>query len=189
MAKSSRSSSVGEGTHTPPCSPCFYRGRRSFGETEAEPPLSASSPLSSAPPLLSCSQSSSSHPAAALSPSRPVQNVQPSRIPLPKQPLSPRRSLCLEVLPSCRVSTPTAGLGGDVAPGKQGWWRMGKRNRVGCSELKMHVMRVVFNFLFFVFLPSAVLVRHLSLTSDPVFPSSIPVRQKRDSLSERLLSL
>lgn len=134
MAKSSRSSSLGEqGAQTPPCSPCLHRSsRRSFGEPEAEAPLSASSPLSSSASLPSCPQpqsaSSQSPPPAAVPSGRPVQNVQPSRIPLPKQPLSPRRSLCLEVLPSCRVSTPTAGPGGDVtpAPGKQGWRQMEK---------------------------------------------------------------
>lgn len=128
MAKSSRSSSVGEGAQTPPRSPCFHRSRRSFGEPEAEGPVSASSPLSPAPSLSSCPQSAGSHspvssrPAGAVTPGRPVQNVQPSRIPLPKQPLSPRRSLCLEVVPSCRVSA-TAGPGGDAspAPAKQGW--------------------------------------------------------------------
>lgn len=126
MAKSSRSSSVGEGTQTPPRSPCFHRSRRSFGEPETETPVLASSPLSSAPSLSSCPQSAGSLsptvPAAAVPPSRLMQNAQPSRIPLPKQPLSPRRSLCLEVAPSCRVSTPAAGPGGDAtpAPGKQG---------------------------------------------------------------------
>lgn len=131
MAKSSRSSSVGEATQTPPRSPCFHRSRRSFGEAEAEGPESASSPLSPAPSLSSSPQPASSHSpvpsclAAAVPPARPVQNVQPSRIPLPKQPLSPRRSLCLEVAPSCRVSTPPAGPVGDAmpAPGKQGWRR------------------------------------------------------------------
>lgn len=134
MAKSSRSSSVGEGTQTPPRSPCFHRSRKSFGESEAEGPMSASSPLSPAPSLSSCPQSASSlsptpsRPAAAVPPGRPMQNVQPSRIPLPKQPLSPRRSLCLEVVPSCRVSTSTAGPAGDAtpAPGKQGWWQIEK---------------------------------------------------------------
>lgn len=128
MAKSSRSSSVGEGIQTPPCSPCFHKSRKSCGELEAEPPLLTSSPISSASSLSSCPQSNaqsptSSQPTAAVFPSRPIQNVLPSRIPLPKQPLSPRRSLCLEVTPSSRVSTPTAGPGCDVtpAPGKQGW--------------------------------------------------------------------
>lgn len=127
MAKSSRSSSVGEGMQTPPCSPCFHRSRRSFGESETEVPVSASSPLSPGPRLSSCPQSAGSHstmaPAAAVPPRRPVQNVQPSRIPLPKQSLSPRRSLCLEVMPSCRDSTASTGPGGDATPvpGKQGW--------------------------------------------------------------------
>lgn len=144
MAKSSRSSSVGEGIQTPPCSPCFHKSRKSCGELEAEPPLLTSSPVSSASSLSSCPQSNaqsptSSQPTAAVSPNRPIQNVLPSRIPLPKQPLSPRRSLCLEVTPSSRVSTPTAGPGCDVtpAPVKQGWWQ------TRCRDVKKNKTKTI----------------------------------------------
>ncbi|KAM9339134.1 mitogen-activated protein kinase-binding protein 1-like [Symphorus nematophorus] len=172
MAKSSRSSSLGDGIQmgTPPSSPSFPKSRRSCGELEIDGPLLTSSPVtafpsavSSASSLLSCPPLSNSpsptppHPTAAISPTPFTQNVPPSRIPLPKQPLSPRRSLCLEVLPSSswsggseRASTPTTDPGCNIrpAPGHQA------------------------------------LVRHLSLGLDPALPSSLPVRQKRDSLSE-----
>lgn len=114
LAKSSHSSSMGEGLHTgsPPGSPSYPKGRRSCGELEADPPLLTSSPVSlasflSSGPLTNSPSPVSSHPTATVSPSRFTQNVPPSRIPLPKQPLSPRRSLCLEVtsgsgLPGCQ---------------------------------------------------------------------------------------
>lgn len=123
MAKSSRSSSIGEDiqTETPPCSPSFSKSRRSCDDQEANTPLLSSSPVSSGTPLLSyplsnSSSQTSSHPTAAVAPSRITQNIPPSRIPLPKQPLSPRRSLCLEVMPGglARGSAPTTGPGCDV---------------------------------------------------------------------------
>uniref|UniRef100_A0A4W6DMK0 Mitogen-activated protein kinase binding protein 1 n=1 Tax=Lates calcarifer TaxID=8187 RepID=A0A4W6DMK0_LATCA len=81
MAKNSRSSSLGEGIQmgTPPCSPSFPKGRVS-----SEAPSPAPLP----------------HPTSTVSLAPLTQNTPPSRIPLPKQPLSPRRSLCLEVKPS-----------------------------------------------------------------------------------------
>ncbi|XP_074471852.1 mitogen-activated protein kinase-binding protein 1-like isoform X1 [Sebastes fasciatus] len=149
MAKSSRSTSLGDVLLTPPLSPTFLRSRRSCGELEVEPPLLTSSPVAAFPstvtstsPPLTCPLPNSPsptppHPTAAVSPTQ----FQPSRIPLPKQQLSPRRSLCLEAMP--RASTPP-----DVTPSPG--------NRA----------------------PG----RNMSL--DPTLPSSLPVRQKRDSVSE-----
>lgn len=127
MAKSSRSSSLGEGiqgTGTPPCSPSFPKSKRLCGELEADPPQC---PVSTASSHLS--SPTSSHPTAAVIPNCSAQNIPPTRIPLPRQPLSPRRSLCLEVMPSSgssggpvRASTPTTDPGCDTtaAPGSQG---------------------------------------------------------------------
>ncbi|XP_059212335.1 mitogen-activated protein kinase-binding protein 1-like [Centropristis striata] len=156
MAKSSRSTSLGEviPTGTPPSSPSFPRNRRSYAEPEFEPPVTTSSPVTAFPStvslsLLPCPLPNSRSPTpphltATVSPTPVTQNVPPSRIPLPKQPLSPRRSLCLEVLPSFSRS---ADPGCDVT---------GKR----------------------------VLGRHQTLSLDPALPSSLPVRQKRDSISD-----
>lgn len=136
MAKSSRSSSLGEGiqTGTPPCSPSFPKSKRLCRELEADPPLLISSPVSSASshssyPLSNSPSPTSSHPTATVTSNCLTQNIPPTRIPLPRQPLSPRRSLCLEVMPSsswsggpARVSTPTTDPGCDApaAPGSQG---------------------------------------------------------------------
>ncbi|XP_049446421.1 mitogen-activated protein kinase-binding protein 1-like isoform X1 [Epinephelus fuscoguttatus] len=167
MAKSSRSTSLGEVIQlgSPPCSPSFLRVRRSCGELDAAPPLLASSPVAAVPSTVSSTSSRSPcplpngpaptppHATATVSPTPVTQNIPPSRIPLPKQPLSPRRSLCLEAMSSlswsgdsARASTPTRDS--DNAP-TQG---------------------------------SRALSRHLSL--DPSLPSCLPVRQKRESISE-----
>ncbi|KAM3602699.1 uncharacterized protein V6R79_009223 [Siganus canaliculatus] len=170
-AKSSRSSSVGEGIQmsTPPCSPSLSKSRRSCEDLEADPPLLASSPVAAFPSAVSPASSLLSfppskspsptppHPTASVPPSRFTQNVPPSRIPLPKQLLSPRRSLCLEGTLSSswsddptKSSTPISTEPGcdDVPPGRQG------------------------------------LVRHLSL--DPALPSSPEESQKRGSVSENV---
>ncbi|XP_068610167.1 mitogen-activated protein kinase-binding protein 1-like [Brachionichthys hirsutus] len=106
MAKSSRSSSLGEGIQTgsPPCSPSLAKSMRSCGELEADSLLATSSVSHSPCPLPSSSSPPSPH--AAATPSRFGQNILPSRIPLPRQPLSPRRSL--ESVPS---SSGSRGLG------------------------------------------------------------------------------
>ncbi|XP_076612469.1 mitogen-activated protein kinase-binding protein 1-like isoform X2 [Chaetodon auriga] len=170
MAKSSRSSSLGEGMQmrTPPCSPSFPKSRRSCGELEGDPPLLTSSPVAAAPSsvssasLSSCPRSNTPspippHPTATVSPTPSTQNIPPSRIPLPKQPLSPRRSLCLEAMQGSswsegllRATTPTADPGCHVkpTPGRQA------------------------------------LARHLSLSLDPFLPSSLPVKLKGGSGSE-----
>ncbi|XP_029902723.1 mitogen-activated protein kinase-binding protein 1-like isoform X2 [Myripristis murdjan] len=130
MAKCSRSSSLGEGMQlaTPPSSPSFPKSSRSSGSQEVEPPLLASSPISAFPAPLSSSSSPSPSPTplpptATVSPSAgfPL-NAPPSRIPLPKQPLGPRRSLGHDVklnLDWCggqaRASTPTGDPGCDAA--------------------------------------------------------------------------
>ncbi|GLD71896.1 mitogen-activated protein kinase-binding protein 1-like protein [Lates japonicus] len=137
MAKNSRSSSLGEGIQmgTPPCSPSFPKGRASSEALEVEPPLLTSSPVSAFPSSVSSSSSSilpcppsnspspapPPHPIATVSLAPLTQSTPPSRIPLPKQPLSPRRSLCLEVKPSSssRASTPTTDPGCDVPGNKQ----------------------------------------------------------------------
>ncbi|XP_068198768.1 mitogen-activated protein kinase-binding protein 1-like isoform X2 [Antennarius striatus] len=102
MAKSSRSSSLGDSIHSgsPPCSPPSAKSTRPRGDLEADPPLSTS--------LVSASKSSSPispHPPAT--PSRFGLNLPPSRIPLPKQPLSPSGDLG-------RASTPTVERQSDV---------------------------------------------------------------------------
>nr|XP_019947162.1 PREDICTED: mitogen-activated protein kinase-binding protein 1 [Paralichthys olivaceus] len=141
MAKSSHSSSLGEGIQvgTPPCSPSFLKGRRLSGEMDVELPLLTSSPVSAFPSTVSTSSLSalmfplskspspaSPHRTATVSPTTFTHNIPPSRIPLPKQPLSPRRSLCLEVKPNSsgfggltRASTPTADPQCDFPGNKQ----------------------------------------------------------------------
>ncbi|XP_044026188.1 mitogen-activated protein kinase-binding protein 1-like isoform X2 [Siniperca chuatsi] len=172
MAKSSRSLSLGECIQmgSPPCSPSFHKARRSCGELEVEPPLLTSSPVAAFPStvsstssLLLCPLSNSPSPTpphhtSTVSPSPYSQNIPPSRIPLPKQPLSPRRSLCLEVKPSSscsggpmRASTPTIDPGCVVTP------TPGNSQALG---------------------------RPLSLNLDSSLPSSLPVKQKRGSVSE-----
>ncbi|XP_041661551.1 mitogen-activated protein kinase-binding protein 1-like [Cheilinus undulatus] len=169
-AKSSRSSSLGEGLNisTPPCSPSFIKGRRSCGENEVQSPLLTSSPATSFPStasstlsLSSCSQSNSPsptrpHPTAAVSPTNFTQNLPQSRIPLPKQPLSPRRSLCLDVMSgsswsggSVRGANPTLNSGCDSAT-------TGQR----------------------------ALGRRLSLRVEPSIPSLTRAKLKRGSVSE-----
>nr|XP_046229931.1 mitogen-activated protein kinase-binding protein 1-like isoform X3 [Scatophagus argus] len=168
MAKSSRSSSLGEGIHfsTPPCSPSLPKNRRSCGELEADPPLLTSSPVSALPSsvssasclLLNSSSATHPHPTATVTPSRFTQNIPPSRIPLPRQPLSPRRSLCLEVTPSsswsggpAEATTHTTESGCQITPAAG----------------------------------SQALVRNLSLSLDSSLPNSLPVKQKKGSVSER----
>ncbi|XP_077409211.1 mitogen-activated protein kinase-binding protein 1-like isoform X2 [Vanacampus margaritifer] len=94
MAKSSRSSSVGEGVHLGLDLSPFPKARRSWGDLDVT--------------------ETSWHPLAAVSPT-------PSRIPQPKQPLSPRRSLCLEMKASSfspgsptKASSPVLGPTCDV---------------------------------------------------------------------------
>ncbi|XP_042245977.1 mitogen-activated protein kinase-binding protein 1-like isoform X2 [Thunnus maccoyii] len=174
MAKSSRSSSLGEDIQMgiPPNSPSFPKGRRLSGELEVELPLLTSSPVTAFPssvssPLspLSCPLPNSPSPTvphrtATVSPNSSLpQNIPPSRIPLPKQPLSPRRSLCLEVKPSSslcggattRASNPNIGPGCDVASTAVNKQALG---------------------------------RNLSLSLDPSLLSSLPVKQRRESVSE-----
>ncbi|KAM8832217.1 mitogen-activated protein kinase-binding protein 1-like isoform 2-T2 [Spinachia spinachia] len=133
VAKSSRSTSLADVVQSgsPPGSPVLPRDRRSSGEPEVEP--------SRTPP----------RPAAAVSPS---QNIPPSRIPLPKQQLSPRRSLCLEGMTS-------SGLLG--------------RGQAACSDPAADAAPTPGNRA-----PG----RHRSM--DASFPSSLPLRQKRDSVSD-----
>lgn len=117
-----RSSSFGDAVHimTPPGSPFFSKRSRSSVEVETEPPVLASSPVLIFPPSAPSKSSLPLSNSPSLTPPHPTvsQNVPPSRIPLPKQPLSPRRSLCLEVKPSSswsgsisRASTPTTDPG------------------------------------------------------------------------------
>lgn len=89
LAKSSRSTSVGEGlqTRTPPDSPDSHKKRKLCEEVQTHSSLHCSSSLSTSLSL------TFSHP---VSPIRLNSNPPPSRIPLRKQPLSPSRSLCLE---------------------------------------------------------------------------------------------
>ncbi|XP_061668123.1 mitogen-activated protein kinase-binding protein 1-like [Syngnathoides biaculeatus] len=96
MAKSSRSSSVGEGVHPGLELSPFPKARKSWGDLDAAE--TAWHPLVAVPPT-------------------------PSRIPQPKQPLSPRRSLCLEVKDGAfspgspiKASSPTVAVPCDVTP-------------------------------------------------------------------------
>ncbi|XP_070705443.1 mitogen-activated protein kinase-binding protein 1-like [Pempheris klunzingeri] len=169
MAKSSRSSSLGEGIQmgSPPCSPSFAKGRRSWGDLETDAPLLTSSPVTAFPSavsstssLLSCPLSISPsptppHPTATVPPTPFTQNVPPSRIPLPKQPLTPRRSLCLEVKPSSSPSSPTRACTPSIDP--------------GCDPTPAPENRQA-------------LGRHLSL--DPCLPGLLQVKRKRSSISE-----
>ncbi|KAF7231298.1 proline-rich receptor-like protein kinase PERK10 [Nothobranchius furzeri] len=158
MAKSSRSSSLGDELQSasPPRSHSFPENRSS--SEEMEPPVLSSSPVltfpSKGPSLVA------THPTAAVSPTRLTQSAPASRIPLLKQPLSPRSSLCLEVKPgpgcsgvALRASASTADVGSDVgldvspSPGK-----------------------------------ASARCRQLSLTYDPT--SSLITTQQRNSISE-----
>lgn len=138
MAKSSRSTSLGEGIYmgTPPRSPSFPSRRISSGEVEVEPPLLTSPTVTTLPPsaspLLFCPPSNSPSvvpPHCSNSPIPSTQNIPPSRIPLPKQPLSARRSLCLEVKHSSSWSGASAGAtaptvlepGCGISGNRQGW--------------------------------------------------------------------
>ncbi|KAJ4929282.1 hypothetical protein JOQ06_004892, partial [Pogonophryne albipinna] len=161
-AKGSRSNSLGDvrQTGSPPCSPSLLGVRRSRGEMETGSPLAISSPVTSfsfnisstsslaAFPL---SNSPSPTPTEAVSPSPFTQNLPPTRIPLPRQPLSPRRSLCFDGT-QVRAFTPSVHPEGNITPtpGNRG---LGKR----LSKC---------------------------LSSDPSLQSLLPVRQKRDSVSE-----
>ncbi|KAM7395686.1 hypothetical protein PAMA_007112 [Pampus argenteus] len=163
MAKSSRSSSLGEGT--PPNSPSTPKGRTLSGELEVELTLLTSSPVTAFPssvyspssplpcPLPDSPSPTPPHPTVTVSPTSSLTFTPPSRIPLPKQPLSPRRSLCLEVKPSSsscggqtRASTPSTEPGCDVTS------TPGNKQALG---------------------------RNLSLNLDPSLPNSLPVKQKR----------
>ncbi|KAL6095585.1 mapkbp1 [Pungitius sinensis] len=84
----------------------------------------------------------------------PPQGVPPSRIPLPRQQLSPRRSLCLEEVAA--------------SSGRPG------RRQAGCSDPSVDGAAPAPG--------NRAAGRHRSL--DASFPSSLPVRQKRDSLSD-----
>uniref|UniRef100_A0A3Q2Y2I1 Mitogen-activated protein kinase binding protein 1 n=1 Tax=Hippocampus comes TaxID=109280 RepID=A0A3Q2Y2I1_HIPCM len=93
MAKSSRSLSVGEGVHIGLDLPHFPKARRSWGDLDVV--------------------ETSWHPLAAVTPTS-------SRIPQPKQPLSPRRSLELKAGSFCqgsptKASSPTVGPACEVA--------------------------------------------------------------------------
>ncbi|XP_034756679.1 mitogen-activated protein kinase-binding protein 1-like [Etheostoma cragini] len=162
MAKSSRSSSLGEvvQTGTPPCSPTFPRETRSCGELEIQPPLLTPSPVSSPSSLLSSSlpnspSPASPHPMATVSPTSFTHNITPSRIPLPKQLLSPRRSFCLEGM---------SGLSGSGDPARVS----NSTVDPGCNITPTPGNRA--------------LGRKLSLS--PSLPSSLPMRHKKDSVSE-----
>ncbi|KAF3702668.1 Mitogen-activated protein kinase-binding protein 1 [Channa argus] len=128
MAKSSRSFSLGESIHgsSPPHSPSFQNSRISSGELKADPHLLTSSTSSLLLGPQSNSPSSIPNRTAPVSPILLTQNIPPSRIPLPKQPLSPRRSLCLEVKQSsclsegsAKTSMPTVEPGCGIAGNKQ----------------------------------------------------------------------
>ncbi|XP_061609598.1 mitogen-activated protein kinase-binding protein 1-like isoform X3 [Phyllopteryx taeniolatus] len=96
MAKSSRSSSVGDGIHPGLDLSPFPKARRSWGDLDVA--------------------ETSWHTLVAVPPT-------PSRIPQPKQPLSPRRSVCSEVKGNAfcpgspiKASSPTVGPACDVTP-------------------------------------------------------------------------
>ncbi|XP_069572308.1 mitogen-activated protein kinase-binding protein 1-like [Brachyistius frenatus] len=175
-AKSSRSSSLVDSIPmgTPPRSPYFSKSRRSSEELELEleleTPLLVSSPVTTFPShasptssLLSCPLSNSPSPnpphlTTTVSPTPFAHNVLPSRIPLPKQPLSPRRSICLEGTLSSswpggasRASSPVIDAGCDVTP-----------------TLRIKQVRG----------------RRTSSSLDTLLPCSLLLRQKRESVSE-----
>ncbi|XP_047242986.1 mitogen-activated protein kinase-binding protein 1-like [Girardinichthys multiradiatus] len=169
-AKRSRSTSPRDNFQScsPPHSPCFPEARSPL-ELEVESSLLPSSsvitftsPISSdsSISLGALSKSSSlAHPHHTAA--RLTQNTQPSRIPLPKQPLGPRRSLCLDVkpIPGCsasrlRASTSTMDVRCDIS-------RSPDKTQARC--------------------------RQLSLSLDPSFPSSLPVRQNRDTFPESVM--
>ncbi|TWW69079.1 mitogen-activated protein kinase-binding protein 1-like [Takifugu flavidus] len=145
LAKSSRSTSVGEGlqTRTPHDSPSTHKKRQSCEELETHSALLSSS-LSSPSSLSTSPSPTSSYPTPAASTSGFNPNPPPSRIPLLKQPVSPSRSLCLEGRPRSSLA--------------------------GCEIMLNPGTRAR--------------VRHLSLSLDHSFPSFLPVRQKRSSVSE-----
>ncbi|KAM4712862.1 mitogen-activated protein kinase-binding protein 1-like isoform 2-T2 [Anableps anableps] len=167
-AKRSQSTSPRDGLLpcSPPRSPRLPEDRRSPGELEVESNLLSSSSIITCPSSVSSESSISS---SALSKShslgythqtaaRVTPNTQPSRIPLPKQPLSPRRSLCLDTksISGCsasglRASTSTVDVRCDLSP--------------ACDK-------------------TAARCRQLSLCLDPSLPSSLPVRQRRDTFPE-----
>ncbi|XP_010782453.1 mitogen-activated protein kinase-binding protein 1-like [Notothenia coriiceps] len=161
-AKGSRSNSLGDvrQTGSPPCSPSPLGVRRSRGAMETGSPLAISSPVTSFSFNISSTSSLAAFPLSnsppptpteAVSPSPFTQNLPPTRIPLPRQPLSPRRSFCFDGT-QVRAFTPSVHPEGDVTPtpGNRG---LGKR-----------------------------FSKCLSL--DPSLQSLLPVRQKRDSVSE-----
>ncbi|KAK2856450.1 hypothetical protein Q5P01_005185 [Channa striata] len=165
MAKSSRSSSLGEGIQgsSPPHSPSFSNSRVSSGEPKADSHLLTSltrTAFSSSTSSLSLGPESNTpsfipHHTAPVSSISFAQNIPPSRIPLPKQPLSPRRSLCLEVKQS---SCSSEGLAKTSTPAVEpGYGIAGNRQALG---------------------------RHLSLSLDTSLAGSVQVREKRRSVSE-----
>ncbi|XP_019738145.1 mitogen-activated protein kinase-binding protein 1 [Hippocampus comes] len=108
MAKSSRSLSVGEGVHIGLDLPHFPKARRSWGDLDVV--------------------ETSWHPLAAVTPTS-------SRIPQPKQPLSPRRSLELKAGSFCqgsptKASSPTVGPACEVAS----YTGSAEKNKVSTSE-------------------------------------------------------
>ncbi|XP_017157686.1 mitogen-activated protein kinase-binding protein 1-like isoform X2 [Poecilia reticulata] len=152
-AKRSRSTSPRDCVQpgqSPPRSPGFPEDRRSPGEPEVEPSLCFPSSVSS-----ELSISSRSSPLGHQAAGRLTQNAAASRIPLPKQPLSSRRSLCLDAEP-----TP------------------------GCSASKLRASASTVDVRCDVPDKTQARCRQLSLCLDSSLPSSLPVRQKRDALPE-----
>ncbi|XP_033931593.1 mitogen-activated protein kinase-binding protein 1-like [Pseudochaenichthys georgianus] len=161
-AKGSRSNSLGDvrQTGSPPCSPSPLGVRRSRGEMETGSPLAISSPVTSfsfnisstsSVAVFPLSNSPSPTPTEAVSPSPFTRNLPPTRIPLPRQPLSPRRSLCFDGT-QVRAFTPSVHPEGDITP------------TPGNRGLSKRISKC--------------------LSSDPSLQSLLPVRQKRDSVSE-----
>ncbi|KAI4801648.1 hypothetical protein KUCAC02_019528 [Chaenocephalus aceratus] len=160
-AKGSRSNSLGDvrQTGSPPCSPSPLGVSRSRGEMETGSPLAISSPVtsfsfnisSSSVAVFPLSNSPSPTPTEAVSPSPFTRNLPPTRIPLPRQPLSPRRSLCFDGT-QVRAFTPSVHPEGDITP------------TPGNRGLSKRISKC--------------------LSSDPSLQSLLPVRQKRDSVSE-----
>ncbi|XP_014899605.1 mitogen-activated protein kinase-binding protein 1-like isoform X2 [Poecilia latipinna] len=152
-AKRSRSTSPRDGVQpcqSPPRSPGFPEDRRSPGEAEAEPSLCFPSSV-----LSESSMSSRSSPLGHQAAGRLTQNAAASRIPLPKQPLSSRRSLCLDAEP-----TP------------------------GCSASRLRASASTMDVRCDVPDKTQARCRQLSLCLDSPLPSSLPVRQKRDEFPE-----